>query len=66
MRNSPLRDENEAADFLRRSPRTLQHWRRVGGGPIYAKVGKRVVYREQDLNDFIARSLRTSTREHLN
>lgn len=52
----------EAAAFLGTSPRTLECWRYVGGGPVYNKVGKRLVrYRESDLSAFIADGARTNT-----
>jgi excisionase family DNA binding protein len=34
---------NEAAAFLGVSPRTLEDWRCRGGGPIFHKVGRRLV-----------------------
>ena len=56
-----LYNENEAAEFLRCSVRTLQYWRYVGGGPVFVKVGRRVLYRQQDLDAFIVAGLRSST-----
>ena len=35
------------------SPKTLAHWRYQRIGPAYSKVGKRILYRGQDLNRFI-------------
>jgi hypothetical protein len=42
-------DNREAAAFLRLSPRTLEKQRVTGGGPIYRKLGRRVVYAIADL-----------------
>jgi len=42
-------DNREAAAFLRLSPRTLEKQRVSGGGPIYRKFGRRVVYALADL-----------------
>ncbi len=39
----------EAADFLKLSPRTLEKQRVVGGGPRFRKFGRRVVYALDDL-----------------
>ena len=39
----------EAAEFLRLSPRTLEKRRCVGGGPRYRKFGRRVRYTIADL-----------------
>ena len=42
-------DTDEAAAFLRISPRTLGSWRSRGMGPTYVKVGRRVVYLQRDI-----------------
>ena len=39
-----LVDENEAADLLGLSKRTLQAWRVRGGGPPFLKLGRLVRY----------------------
>jgi hypothetical protein len=36
----------------RLSPRTLERWRWLGQGPRYLKVGGRVVYRLEDIEEF--------------
>jgi DNA-binding transcriptional MerR regulator len=51
----------DAAALLRVNPETLKVWRARGGGPRFAKLGRRVLYRQQDLEDFVARNLRAST-----
>lgn len=33
------------------SPRTLERWRWLKLGPAYLKIGKRVVYRLEDIED---------------
>lgn len=40
---------NEAAAFLRLSPRTLEKQRVIGGGPRFRKFGRRVLYALSDL-----------------
>ena len=40
----------EAATFLRISPRTLEKRRVTGGGPRFCKLGGRVVYAVHDLD----------------
>ena len=48
-------DENATADALGVSPRTLQRWRRDGGGPAYIRVGvRRVAYDVQVIEDWTA------------
>ena len=46
------------------SPRTLERWRWMGEGPRYLKVGKRIVYRLEDVEAFEAERIhaRTSAR----
>lgn len=39
----------EAAEFLRLSPRTLEKQRVIGGGPRYRKFGRRVLYAIDEL-----------------
>ncbi len=40
---------DEAAEFLRLSPRTLEKLRVIGGGPRFRKFGRRVMYAVHDL-----------------
>ncbi|MCW4460799.1 helix-turn-helix domain-containing protein [Sphingomonas sp. BT-65] len=42
-------DNDEAAAFLKLSPRTLEKQRVRGGGPVFRKFGRRVVYALADL-----------------
>jgi predicted DNA-binding transcriptional regulator AlpA len=44
--------ENQAADFLGISVRTLQAWRVRGGGPRYVKIGRSVRYQRRELTAF--------------
>lgn len=48
-RESRYLTNDEAADFLKLSPRTLEKQRVVGGGPRFRKFGRRVVYAMDDL-----------------
>lgn len=41
---------DEAADYLRLSPRTLEKQRVIGGGPRFRKFGRRVMYSVADLD----------------
>ena len=51
----------EAARFLSLSPRTLEKHRIFGTGPVYRKIGGRVVYAVADLNAWADIGTRTST-----
>lgn len=41
---------DEAAEYLRLSPRTLEKQRVIGGGPRFRKFGRRVMYAMSDLD----------------
>ena len=43
------------------SPRTLERWRWTGDGPAYFKIGGRVVYRLDDVEDYERRRRCVST-----
>lgn len=56
-RGESLFDTKQAAAFLNVSPRTLEDWRWRGGGPLFRKLGQRLVrYSRDDLAAFVARS----------
>src|SRR5215471_16569929 len=61
--DSPYLDTTEAAAYLRRSTRTLERFRSVGGGPRYAKAGRLVLYRRDLLDDWLEKRSFTSTSE---
>jgi hypothetical protein len=42
-------DNQQAADYLRLSPRTLDRQRVTGDGPKFRKFGRRVIYAIEDL-----------------
>ena len=52
---------SEAARFLSLSGRTLEKHRTYGTGPIYRKIGGRVVYAVDDLKAWADRGAKTST-----
>jgi excisionase family DNA binding protein len=58
-----LLNQREVAEYLRLSERTLERWRVCGGGPAFTKLGKRVLYREPDLLEWIASHVVHSTSE---
>ncbi len=43
-------NNDEAADYLRLSPRTLEKQRVIDGGPRFRKFGRRVMYAVADLD----------------
>ncbi|MGH7487469.1 MAG: helix-turn-helix transcriptional regulator [bacterium] len=47
---------DEAAAYLRVSPRTMEDWRRTGSGPLYIPLARNCVrYRFGDLTQWIIR-----------
>jgi len=53
---------DEAAGYLRLSPRTLEKQRVIGGGPRFRKFGRRVRYAVADLDAWAAdRSFETTS-----
>ena len=43
----------EAAQLLRAPAATLRYWRHLGAGPTSFRVGRRVLYRRDDLHTWI-------------
>jgi hypothetical protein len=56
-------DTDRAADYIGSASKTLEHWRRVGGGPRYAKAGRRCLYRYDWLDEWLESRTVTSTAE---
>jgi predicted DNA-binding transcriptional regulator AlpA len=50
-----------AAEYLALSPATLETLRCRGGGPPFVKLGRRVVYRREDLDAWLRQRIRRST-----
>lgn len=49
----------EVATILRTSPETVRYWRHLGNkGPASFKVGRRVLYAREDVEQFIAEARR--------
>jgi hypothetical protein len=64
MSNKPKIDTAEAAAFLGVKKNTLEVWRVKNRGPKYAKLGTRIVYDPDDLEEFFAaRSINTRDTE---
>ena len=51
--NHNLLDEKAVAAHLGVTIACLRRWRRVGEGPVYAKLGRLVRYRQQDIDEFV-------------
>ena len=53
-RESELLTVTEAADLLRAPVATVRYWRHLGTGPRSFRLGRRVLYRTDDLHAWIA------------
>jgi len=58
---SQLLNQREASGLLRLSTRTLERLRLTGNGPRFVKLGRRVLYRNGDLLEWIANRVVRST-----
>ena len=56
-----LLHEAEAADILSVKVSTLRRWRWSGDGPLFIKLGGAVRYDPQQLKDYLAKQVRSST-----
>jgi excisionase family DNA binding protein len=65
MNGVPPLDTSSAARQLGLSRSTLEKLRVFGGGPRYLKLGRNVRYRHQDLQDWLAERVFSSTSEQL-
>jgi predicted DNA-binding transcriptional regulator AlpA len=53
-----------AAEYCGSSASTFEKMRLTGGGPVYSKLGRRVVYRVEDLDAWLAANRRRSTSDN--
>jgi predicted site-specific integrase-resolvase len=59
--NKPSLTENQLAERWNITTKTLQHWRKVGKGPHYLKIGKSVRYPHELIEKYEAEHLTAST-----
>ncbi|MCK5384406.1 MAG: helix-turn-helix domain-containing protein [Alphaproteobacteria bacterium] len=52
---------DQTAEHLCISEMTLRKWRWEGKGPRFVKMGRKVLYRQIDLNDYVEGQVRVST-----
>ncbi len=53
MDNNQIFNNVTAAQFLNIKPATLAKWRSEHRGPRYSKIGRRIVYNVQDLEEYL-------------
>jgi predicted site-specific integrase-resolvase len=54
-------NQKQLAERWNVSPRTLERWRWLGQGPVYLKLGGRVIYRLDEIEKFEAERLHANT-----
>lgn len=57
-------DPRQAADYLKRSEKTLANWRSQGNGPPFIKCGSRILYDQDVLDQWLAGRSYTSTADY--
>ena len=60
-----LLTQQALSDLIAVSERTLERWRVEGSGPVFCRAGRKVLYRLEDVSDWLAASRRKSTCEPL-
>lgn len=59
-----LVDTVQAAEILCVTPQTLRHWRCLGCGPAYVRLGRRTIrYQVSELSRVVQKGLRASTKD---
>jgi len=46
-------DHNQAAKYLGVAAQTLYNWRHERRGPDYVKMGRKIIYRQSDLDRYM-------------
>jgi hypothetical protein len=49
-----LYDQEQLAEKIHHSPRTLERWRMTGEGPPYVKLGRKCLYRLREVEAWLA------------
>ena len=62
-KGSPFLNTDQAAHYVGLSRRTLEKMRTAGGGPLFRKHGRYVRYHIDDLDEWSADHVKTSTSE---
>ena len=61
IEHSPVRNTRGAAVYVGLSASTLNKLRITGDGPTFIKLGRKVVYRLEDLDNYLTTHRRTRT-----
>lgn len=58
-------NQKQLANYWGISERTLERWRGIGYGPVFIKIGGRVIYRQEDILEYENTHLNTSTQSQV-
>ncbi|WP_087868384.1 helix-turn-helix transcriptional regulator [Bathymodiolus platifrons methanotrophic gill symbiont] len=58
-------NQKQLANYWGISERTLERWRGIGYGPVFIKIGGRVIYRQEDIREYENTHLNTSTQSQV-
>lgn len=59
---SSYRSESQTAQALGHTERTLRNWRRLGIGPAYIRIGRKIFYSDSALESWLKAMERTPIR----
>lgn len=61
LKRAPLMTTEELASYPQLSPRTVEDWRLHGVGPSYVRIGKRIRYRPEAIEEWLVKEESRST-----
>lgn len=65
MGNSKLLTPTQVSERIQRPVRTLERWRSTGEGPAFVRLGRRIAYREEDVDAWLSRRVYASRADEL-
>ncbi len=60
-----LLTQKRLSELIDVSERTLERWRVEGSGLVFCRAGRKILYRLEDVDDWLAASRRKSTSEQV-
>lgn len=60
-----LLTQQRLSDLIDVSERTLERWRVEGSGPVFCRAGRKVLYRSEDVEEWLLANRRKSTSEQV-
>lgn len=57
--------DQELSEYWGLSANTLQKWRSLGKGPAYLKLGGRIIYRKEDIEEYERARKFLSPKDHM-